>query len=1227
MNRKIRKLLRDPKLFFSDMYAKRSMQLKKHIPVKHTGNHGFTVVSAVYNVEKYLDQYFDSLTTQSLNFKKHIRIILVDDGSTDSSARIIRKWQEKYPKNIRYIYKENGGQASARNLGLEYVETEWVVFTDPDDYLHPDYFKSVDIQLSNHPAAVMLATNLKFFLENQNIVKDSHPLKFRFDKTQSVPVSKLDKFINLSAASSFFKTSHIKQQNLRFDDKVKPNFEDGKFIADYLLNLQNAEVVFDKEAVYFYRKRESGTSTLDTSWQKKEKFSNVFEYGFLPMLKSYQNRLGSVPASIQKTALYDMAWYVHQLLNRPERTDFLSEEQKKHFHSLMNQVFSYIDTKSIMEFGLAGVWLFHKVGMLGHFKNAEPPFQIAYIENIDREKKQFLISYFDYFDFPYSVRAGEQELIPVYAKNVVNKLNGKLFAYEKRLWIPYEGVSDHASLSVLLNNKPMRISIKGKTFTQGIKLEELLNLFKPSEKYRSDGSWLLMDREIKADDNAEHFYRYMLQNHPEQTCYFVLNKNAPDWARLETEGFKLVEFGTKEYEMRLRQADKIISSHLEKHINNYFGDLYDHSKKFVFLQHGVTQNNLSAWINGKINLHAFLTTANQEHAAICADFNPYKLTGKEVILTGFPRYDALLSKNRPDSKKILIMPTWRNNIVGQNVGTGSNTRTLNAAFMETEYAKHWQELLHSEQLKASAERYGYEIVFAPHPNIEPYVEMFGVPEHIQIWSSLRETESIQNLFGSSAVLITDYSSVAFDMAYLNKAVIYYQFDQETFFNGSHTLQKGWFEYDSAGFGPVTSTLKETLSELAAVLQNGKAKPEYLARIQATFPFQKGGNCERVYQAVIGLDKAEPVDSRPMLENLIAHAERHQAWSLTAERIETLLSGHTLNEEETQNYQYRRLNALFESRQYGSLQNSLQNRSLAERAYWQAKLDLLVGNARAGAAFFADYQAANETELSLALLAAAFHRDRASFAKLFTRTATTVSDEQRPILGIARNVLEQNYFVALAMIKIHVDAQSQQDKRRLKLELLAGYLCIRLGNYQGAHEHLAAYEKHTRNDPACRITIARLAKQRNNSEKLFVQINRAFPDDLTLVPEDLAVSYLHALSKNGNDETEHYLLQKFRQKYPDNVPLLMYEAEKYRRTQNWQAITDLLAGHYANAEEATYLYTLVLCRLKQTAQANQVFEGISQQNSFKYWKLAAEVAELNHNRDLLKICVEKQLHCI
>ncbi|MCR8687320.1 hypothetical protein, partial [Campylobacter sp. 1569] len=60
--------------------------------------------------------------------------------------------------------------------------------------------------------------------------------------------------------------------------------------------------------------------------------------------------------------------------------------------------------------------------------------------------------------------------------------------------------------------------------------------------------WLFADRDIEADDNAEHLYRYVMQNHPEQEIVFALRKESPDWDRLEKEGFNLIEFGSFEFE-------------------------------------------------------------------------------------------------------------------------------------------------------------------------------------------------------------------------------------------------------------------------------------------------------------------------------------------------------------------------------------------------------------------------------------------------------------------------------------------------------------------------------------------------------------------------------------------------------------------------------------------------------------------------------------------------------
>ena len=66
-----------------------------------------------------------------------------------------------------------------------------------------------------------------------------------------------------------------------------------------------------------------------------------------------------------------------------------------------------------------------------------------------------------------------------------------------------------------------------------------------------------MDRETKADDNAEHLYRYIMKNHPSQVCYFALNKSSSDWNRLAQEGFKLVEFGTNDFKINYAKQVKL----------------------------------------------------------------------------------------------------------------------------------------------------------------------------------------------------------------------------------------------------------------------------------------------------------------------------------------------------------------------------------------------------------------------------------------------------------------------------------------------------------------------------------------------------------------------------------------------------------------------------------------------------------------------------------------------
>ena len=572
------------------------------------------------------------------------------------------------------------------------------------------------------------------------------------------------------------------------------------------------------------------------------------------------------------------------------------------------------------------------------------------------------------------------------------------------------------------------------------------------------------------------------------------------------------------------------------------------------------------------------------------------------------------------------MPTWRNNIVGQNIGRGSNTRALNSDFMKTSYAQHWFNFLHSINLRQLAEKFNYEVIFAPHPNIEPYLDFFDIPNYIQVWKGSSAIESIQTLFGQSSILITDYSSVAFDMAYLNKSIIYYQFDQKEFFSGAHTLQRGWFDYESSGFGPVTLTEQETFNELENILKTG-LKPKYLERIRATFPFQKGGNCERVYQAIIALDHAETVDNLPILVDMIEQAENHQAWDLAASRIQTLLDTGRLNAEETTDYRHRYLNALFESKQFDTLQNLLPDYP-DTAGYWNAKMDLYIGNAVKGAEFFAENEhIGTQNDLLIALLAASFHQAKRPSEKLFARIGTDLPDSYQPLLAVAQKLSEQNYFVALALLKTYIDSLDDRTKGYLKPELLASYLCMKLGNLQGAHQYLVAFEKHTQNDPSCRIAIARLAKLRGDSEKLFTQLNRAFEENLLLIPEDLTVDYLKKMYATGNTDAKDISWLNCAKNI---LRIHLWPCMKLKnllKTKDWESVTKILADFAQTSPETMYLYTTALCRLKNHQAAQRYFDSLSLQDTAAYWKLAAEIAEAKGDKVLQAECLKKQLACL
>ena len=1019
---------------------------------------------------------------------------------------------------------------------MQYVETDWVTFIDPDDFVSPDYFYKTDTFLSKNANISIVGCPLVFYFEDKDMVKDTHPLKYRFAKGDVVlPLSNLKDHLQLSASTAFFKIDNIRNAHISFDEAMKPSFEDAKFVTDYILNTDlSTNAAFLSKISYFYRKRSDGSSTLDGAWQNPLLFSRVIEKGCIEILKTAKKKFGNIPEHIQRIVLYHIIWYFGRIVNKPAALSHLDEEQKKHFVALLHEMFSYIDEKTILRFNLAGTWFFQKVALLGLFKNTAPKSQIAYIEDFDLKKKQILVKYFSNFPIIEQWMINGKEIFPKYQKEVVYDFLGSLYTKEYRTWLPCHDMGD---LELFLAGKRAKLTFSGKQFDK-LPIETVFTSFKQKSTVKSN-AWILMDRDNQADDNAEHLYRYISENHPEQDIYFALKKTSSDWKRLEQDGFNLLEFGSSAFESKLKDCAKIISSHVDGYITHYFKDNSLLDKDYVFLQHGITKDDLSGWLNTK-KIACFVTATNPEYHSIVDNTTAYKFGKKEVKLTGFPRYDRLLINNNTESKQILIMPTWRSSIVGTYIS--GTERTRNPNFMKTNYARHWHGFMNHAILKELNDQ-GYQIVFAPHPSIQEYMDEFTVPDFIKIYSY--SEGNIQSVFQNTSILITDYSSVAFDVAYLNKAILYYQFDyDEVFSSGNHTYQKGYFDYNRDGFGAVAYNETELLAVLKDLVDNQAKVPDlYQTRIDKTFQFRDSNNCERVYQAILDLDKPELSNDINYIEKMILQVENLGEWGVAASRIAAILENSSdLTPEERANYINRYLNALFKGNKFVELLNWLEKHPTSDADYWKAKVSLQIGNPTLGIKYFSKNNIGTLEDKLIAILAASLENNTKLAKKLNQHISSDLSEKHHLIQLLAEKILQKEYFVALALIEtLLTKFFTVEDKKTFKLELLASYLCMRLNNFQQAHKYLVRYEGYQRGDIACRIAIARLAKLRQNGEKLFTQINRAFGQDLLMMPQDLVPAYLQELHNQGNTATEEALLKQFTEKYPDSKTIASYKA--------------------------------------------------------------------------------------
>lgn len=371
---------------------------------------------------------------------------------------------------------------------------------------------------------------------------------------------------------------------------------------------------------------------------------------------------------------------------------------------------------------------------------------------------------------------------------------------------------------------------------------------KKKENDKKDKSiWLISDKVFAAGDNGEALFRYIVsKKNDEVQAYFVIRKESSDFSRVAQYG-NVVELASEEHKKLILQADVIISSHMTDIFRNPFREKFEPFRDmlhipFILLEHGVSHGkDFHTWMSRSNKmLHAVCVASHNEKMQFTED--KYGFTEDRIWVTGLPRFDYLTDYRK---KVITVMPTWREGLC-QSKDEITGWQNLKKGFRDSDYAVFYKNLMGNKKLKAKAKQLGYIIKFKIHPLFTGKEKEFGFDDEV-LFSDLSYTD----IFSESSLIVTDYSSVAYDFAYLDKPVIYAQFDIDCIVRSRHTYSiEPWYKYEEYGLGEIETTVDGTAERIIEYMKNDCImKDVYRKRADRFFAYRDKKNCERVYDSV------------------------------------------------------------------------------------------------------------------------------------------------------------------------------------------------------------------------------------------------------------------------------------------------------------------------------------------------------------------------------------------
>lgn len=371
--------------------------------------------------------------------------------------------------------------------------------------------------------------------------------------------------------------------------------------------------------------------------------------------------------------------------------------------------------------------------------------------------------------------------------------------------------------------------------------------------YHRKNIWLTFDKLYKGGDCGEYFYKYALtRKDTDVVPVYVMNKDAEDTQRLREEGYQPLIHGTRKHRLMFLHAKMVFATHAGLYnfngISNeeipYLQDLL--SADAVCIQHGLSVQDLAFNANQAFNNNKLYYCASKYEVANLRKPQYGYLDSSVIRLKGLARYDGL--KNR-DQKQILITPTWRT-YISLGAKEKNESRPYSEMFKETDYYKIYNGLITDQKLLDTARNTGYKVIYLVHPNIGEQVVDFEKKDGVEIISALGV--NYEKILCESSLMVTDYSGVQFDFAYMRKPVVYYHPPKLP----PHYVEGGFF-YETQGFGEICTQHQELVDTLCAYMESGCAlKPFYRERQDDFFAFSDHENCKRIFEDAYKWQKEE-----------------------------------------------------------------------------------------------------------------------------------------------------------------------------------------------------------------------------------------------------------------------------------------------------------------------------------------------------------------------------------